>query len=107
MRVPGQMGESGPAELHLPGQRFRIIRRLGEGAAGVVYEAHDLSTDTRLALKTLRQLEPSALLRFKNEFRSLADLAHPNLVRLHELFTTGDDWFFTMELISGQSFTRH
>ena len=55
----------------------------------------------RVALKTLRFPTADGLLRFKNEFRSLADIQHPNLVALGELFEESGWWFFTMELIEG------
>jgi len=66
---------------------------------GVVYEALDEERGTRVALKTLRAWSADALLRFKNEFRSLLDTSHPNLVRLHELGESEGEWFFTMELL--------
>ena len=84
--------------------RFRIIRRLGEGGMGVVYEAEDTVLGTRVALKTLRAFSADALLRFKNEFRALAGIQHPNLVRLHELFEDRGEWFFSMELVEGMDF---
>ncbi|HTQ44711.1 MAG TPA: protein kinase [Polyangiaceae bacterium] len=87
--------------------RFEIIRRLGEGGMGIVYEAHDRELDARVALKTLHDLDPHALLRLKNEFQVLLDLSHPNLVRLGELFARDGHWFFTMELIEGVDFLAH
>ncbi len=81
--------------------RFEIVRRLGSGGMGVVYEAADRERGHRVALKTIRTLEPSNLYRFKREFRALADIRHDNLVQLYELFSEDGVWFYTMELVHG------
>ncbi len=88
-------------------ERFRIRRRLGSGGMGVVYEAHDRETDKLVALKTLTRAEASHISRFKNEFRSLADVSHPNLVALYEFMVEGQYWFFTMELVKGVNFLEY
>ncbi|MEZ4335512.1 MAG: protein kinase [Sandaracinaceae bacterium] len=93
-----------PRDLPFASERFRILRRLGAGGMGEVYEAHDAELDARVALKTLRRHDPRALARFKNEFRALQGLEHPNLVSLGGLYEEDGLWFFTMELVRGVSF---
>lgn len=87
--------------------RFEIIRRVGAGGMGVVYEALDRERHMRVALKTLPLLLPKALYLFKNEFRALAGVSHPNLVTLFELLNEGDDWFFTMQFVEGLNFLAY
>ena len=87
--------------------RFEIRKRLGAGGMGAVYEAFDRERDTRVALKTILHQNATNLYRFKQEFRALADVVHPNLVRLYELFAEDDQLFFTMELIEGVDFIRY
>lgn len=71
---------------------------------GIVYEAFDRERRENVALKTLHHLEPAGIYQLKNEFRVLADVSHPNLVRLHELFADDQTWFFTMDLVDGVQF---
>ncbi|MCC7540601.1 MAG: AAA family ATPase, partial [Deltaproteobacteria bacterium] len=82
-------------------ERFVLGRTLGAGAFGTVHEATDLETGERVALKRLTRFDATAILRFKREFRALADVSHPSVARLHELFSVGDEWCFTMELVEG------
>ncbi len=88
-------------------ERFEIVRRLGAGGMGVVYEAFDADRGARVAIKTLLRADGEALLRFKREFRSLRDLHHPNLVTLFELIENSGEWFFTMEMVNGVNFLSY
>ncbi len=84
-------------------ERFQLIRQLGMGGMGIVYEAVDRDSGETVALKTLRNVDGTAILLLKQEFRTLAGLHHPNLIALGGLFESRGDWFFTMELIEGVS----
>ena len=85
-------------------ERFEIRDHLGTGGMGAVYRAYDREKKIDVALKVLLRLRPKAIMRFKREFRSLADVSHENLVSLYELFCVDERWFFTMELINGIPF---
>src|SRR6267142_4548954 len=96
-----------PTKEFIGTERFTVRRRLGAGGMGVVYEAHDREMDKIVALKTLTRAEAAHIYRFKREFRTLADVSHPNLVSLYELMSEGDHWFFTMELVKGVTFIQY
>ncbi len=87
--------------------RFAVVKRLGEGGMGVVYEALDRDSGARVALKTIAARSNGSLLRFKHEFRALRGIEHPNLVGLGELMQDAGRWFFTMELVEGVDFLEH
>ena len=103
--VSSSMGQT--SNEFLGTARFRIRRRLGSGGMGIVYEAHDRESDRVVALKALTRTEAAHISRFKNEFRSLADVSHPNLVSLYEFMADGQYWFFTMELVHGINFLEY
>ena len=93
--------------------RYDIIRVLGKGAMGVVYEGRDPNLDRVVAIKTIRvqSLTPEAALeyegRFRTEARSAARLHHPNIV---SVFDSGQDdgiAYLVMEFIQGEDLKQH
>jgi hypothetical protein len=82
-------------------ERYRVIRKLGEGGMGIVYEVQDTQRGERVALKTLRNPDPEKIYRLKREFRALANLNDANLISLYELVVSDNVCFFTMELVDG------
>ncbi|HQH26270.1 MAG TPA: serine/threonine-protein kinase, partial [Oligoflexia bacterium] len=88
-----------------PFLRFEILEKLGHGGMGIVYRVRDTERKAEVALKTLHEFDPNYLQNFKQEFRIAANIVHPNLVTLYELFCDQAKWFFTMELIRGSSFS--
>ena len=101
-------GEAPPiASAFFGTDRFTVRRLLGAGGMGIVYEVHDRTRDEIVALKTLLRTSAAAIYRLKREFRSLADVAHANLVALYELHVEDAHCFFTMELINGVGFADY
>lgn len=87
--------------------RYRMLNELGRGACGVVYRVRDEQLGRDVALKQLLRFSPRSLQMFKQEFRSLADIAHPNIASLYDLHSDGDDWSFTMELLDAVEFNEY
>ena len=87
--------------------RWRIVRPLGAGGMGLVYEAMDEELRHGVALKTLHDVGHEALAALKEEFRALPGVVHDNLVGLRDLVVSAQSCFFTMDLVAGVSFVEH
>ena len=86
--------------------RYRLVRELGRGAMGVVFEAEDTALHRRVAVKVLTEQwarESEALRRFRREARSAGRLRHPNAVAVLDIGQEGPAHFLVMELIAGGS----
>jgi eukaryotic-like serine/threonine-protein kinase len=88
------------------GERYRLERRLGEGGMGVVWAAHELAGNARVAVKLIKDAagDPSARRRFLHEGRAAAAVRHPNVVRILEVLELEDGApAIVMELLEGES----
>ena len=84
---------------------YRILREIGRGGMGVVYEAEQQSLGRRVALKILPLLmteDPKALERFQREARAAARMHHTNIVPVFEVGQDDNCLFYAMQLIQGQ-----
>jgi WD40 repeat protein/serine/threonine protein kinase/tetratricopeptide (TPR) repeat protein len=84
---------------------YRILREVGRGGMGVVYEAEQVSLGRRVALKVLPLNAPKdgkALERFRREARSAARLHHTNIVPVFEVGQDGNTCYYAMQFIQGQ-----
>ncbi|MBQ9747973.1 MAG: serine/threonine protein kinase [Clostridia bacterium] len=84
--------------------RYRINRTIGVGGMAIVYEATDLTTNRRVALKMLKESisdNPQALRRFINESKAVAMLNHANIVKILDVSVKTEHKFIVMEYIDG------
>jgi serine/threonine protein kinase len=115
-RSAAAAGETGTAALRqLPAAigRYRIVRLLGEGGMGTVYEAEQEQPRRFVALKVIRPGLATAerLRRFTHEAQALGRLQHPGIAQIYEASTAdtglGPQPYFAMELIRGQALQQY
>ena len=84
---------------------FRILREIGRGGMGVVYEAEQTSMQRKVALKVLSPAitaTSQAVKRFRREARAAGRLHHTNIVPIHAMGRHGGHWYYAMELVAGR-----
>jgi serine/threonine protein kinase len=111
-RVPGAGARSlaGPPP-GLPSElvnhpRYRILRELGRGGMGVVYQARQTAMNRQVVIKVINQAllaHPDGVERFRREVHAAAQLAHPNIVTAHDAEQVGGLHMLVMEFVPGQS----
>lgn len=83
---------------------FRLVRELGRGGMGIVYEAWQRSLDRRVAVKVLAPAlvaNPSAVARFRREASAAGRVRHPNIVEVFGFGSDGGEHFFAMQFVDG------
>jgi serine/threonine protein kinase len=86
--------------------RYRVVRQLGQGGMGAVYEAVDQRLDTTVALKETLFSDERLRRQFEREARLLARLHHPALPRVSDHFSEGDGQFLVMQYIPGDDLSE-
>jgi serine/threonine protein kinase len=86
--------------------RYQVVERIGRGAMGVVYRAHDNAMGRDVALKVLTadlEDDPDIRIRFHREAEAAARLSHPNIITIFDVGEDGDRFFIVMELLRGST----
>ncbi len=86
--------------------RFRIVRHLGRGGMGAVYEAEDTLLERRVALKVVAALSENGRTRMLSEARALAKIKHANVVQLHDVGVDEERVYLALELVRGTTLTH-
>ena len=110
-RLPERAPESLPPASFVPGERvgrFELLREIGRGGFGVVFEARDLQLGRRVAIKAMRlssleAAEAKWATRFASEAQAVARLNHPNIVTLYDHGVHRGIPFLVLELLEGET----
>ena len=91
----------------LIGEKYRLLRHIGEGTMGVVWAAANEATSREVALKLLLRSEPELRNRLLREARACGALKHPNIIDIYDVAqTAAGEPFLVMELLSGETLAQ-
>ena len=112
----GKSGSGEPAPLSRRLEHYELVTdehgkpiELGRGAMGVTYKAFDVDLRCPVALKVITERylgDESARLRFLREARAAASVRHPNVASVFHLGRNGEDYFYAMEFVEGETLER-
>jgi serine/threonine protein kinase len=89
---------------------YQVVREIGRGGMGVVFEADDLALGRKVALKRMKDTlkrDPADKEQFMEEARTVAALRHPNIVAIHSIFEEGEDLYLVFEFVPGMTLDEH
>lgn len=108
-------------EMHPPGsddhsiigrtieKKFKVLRKIGDGGMGIVYEAEHLQLNKRFAVKSIRSKythNPDFLARFNQEAKTQALLQHPNIIQVTDFISEGGNFYLVMEYMEGKGLNQ-
>lgn len=102
------MSSDSPQQTMLK-NRYQLVSQLASGGMAVVYKGVDQKLGRTVAVKILRPsltVDPVFITRFENEARSIANLAHPNIVIVHDVDSDGPTHYIVMELVNGSDLKK-
>jgi serine/threonine-protein kinase len=85
--------------------RYQVIEELGHGGMGKVYKVFDKETNSKVALKLIKpevSADKNTIERFRNELKVARDISHKHICRMYDLGREADNYFITMEYVSGE-----
>lgn len=93
--------------MNIPG--CKLLEKVGEGATGIVWKAHQISLDRIVAVKVLRPrfaVNPDEVKDFIHEARSAAKLKHPNIIQVYDVAEERGTYYFIMEFVAGPTLAQ-